>query len=129
MPTTIATALTDLLLTPGLPLEEAVDRHFAPAYRQRTDGVWADRSEFRDHIAHLRQVVVDGTIEVHEEVTAGAVYAERHTIDVTKADGSTVSTEVYVFAEYAPDGRFVRLEEVTLMLSGTESDRSLGSAR
>lgn len=129
MSTTIATALTDLLLTPGLPLEEALDRHFAPAYRQRTDGVWADRSEFREHIAHLREVVADGSIEVHEEVTADSLYAERHTIDVTKVDGSTVSMEVYVFAEYAPDGRFVRLEEVTLMLSGADSDRSLGSAR
>lgn len=129
MPTTIATALTDLLLTPGLPLEEALDRHFAPTYRQRTDGAWADRSEFREHIAHLRQVVADGTIKVHEEVTSDSLYAERHTIDVTKVDGSTVSMEVYVFAEYAPDGRFVRLEEVTLMLSGADSDRSLGSAR
>ncbi|MEU8926893.1 nuclear transport factor 2 family protein, partial [Kitasatospora sp. NPDC048545] len=50
-------ALTDLLLTPGLDLDEAADRHFAPDYRQRTDGEWADRTEFLDHIAHLRTVV------------------------------------------------------------------------
>jgi hypothetical protein len=128
-PATIATALTDLLLTPGLPLDEALDRHFAPGYRQRTDGAWIDRAGFAGHIAHLRGVVADGTIRVHDELGEGAAYAERHTIDVVKNDGSTASHEVYVFAERAPDGRFVRLEEVTLMVAGSEADRGLGSAR
>lgn len=127
--TTIATALKDLLLTPGLPLDEALDRHFAPEYRQRTDGAWIDRTGFAEHIAHLRGVVADGTIRVHEELADGAAYAERHTIDIVKADGSTASHEVYVFAERAADGRFARLEEVTLMVAGSEGDRDLGSAR
>ncbi|MBS2534233.1 nuclear transport factor 2 family protein [Catenulispora sp. NF23] len=131
MPATIATALTDLLLSPDLPLDEALDRHFAPDYRQRTDGVWIDRAGFAEHIAHLRGVVADGTIRVHDELAGadGVRYAERHTIDIVKADGSTASHEVYVFAERAPDGRFVRLEEVTLMVAGSEADRGLGSAR
>lgn len=42
--------------------------------------------------------------------------------------GSTVSMEVYVFADLAPDGRFRRIEETTLMLEGSDADRSLGSA-
>ena len=102
MSATIATALTDLLLTPGLPLQEALDRHFAPDYRQRTDGVWIDRAGFAEHIAHLRGVVADGAIRVHDELAEGSGYAERHTIDVVKTDGSTASHEVYVFAERAP---------------------------
>ncbi len=125
----IATALTDLLLTPGLDLDEAVDRHFAPDYRQRTDGRWDDRTEFLTHIAHLREVVVDGRVEVHDELAAGDRYADRHTVTVTKADGSTVRMEVYLFAEFAPDGRFRRIEETTLLLEGAEADRDLGSAR
>jgi hypothetical protein len=48
--TDIAAALTDLLFTPGLGLEEAADRHFAPDYRQRTDGRWDDRQTFLAHI-------------------------------------------------------------------------------
>lgn len=70
-----------------------------------------------------------GSIEVHEELTDGKLYADRHLVQVTKNDGSTVRTEVYVFAEFAPDGRFRRIEETTLMLEGTEADRNLGSAR
>ncbi|KOU39629.1 nuclear transport factor 2 family protein [Streptomyces sp. WM6378] len=127
--TGIAAALTDLLFTPELDLHEAADRHFAPEYRQRTDGSWADRAEFLDHIAHLRTVVAEGSVEVHDELCEGLRYADRHTVRVTKKDGSTVRTEVYVFAEFAPDGRFRRIEEVTLMLEGSDADRNLGSAR
>ena len=127
--TGIAPALNDLLLDRSMDLVEAIDKHVAPDYRQRTDGVWSNRAEFAEHIAHLREVVSHGTVEVHEELRGGPIYAERHTIDVTNTDGSRVVTEVYVFGEYASDGRFLRIEETTLMLSGSEADRTLGSAR
>ncbi|MFJ9518409.1 nuclear transport factor 2 family protein [Kitasatospora sp. NPDC101801] len=127
--TDIRTALTDLLLTPGLDLHAAADRHFAPDYRQRTDGRWDDRTQFLAHIAHLRTVVADGSVEVHDELTSGDRYADRHTMEITKTDGSTVRMEVYLFAEFAPDGRFRRIEETTLLLEGAEGDRNLGSAR
>ncbi|MEV4557729.1 nuclear transport factor 2 family protein [Kitasatospora sp. NPDC049285] len=127
--TDVRAALTDLLLTPGLDLDEAADRHFAPDYRQRTDGDWADRTEFLAHIAHLREVVAGGSVQVHDEVVEGDRYADRHTMEVVKTDGSTVRMEVYLFGEFAPDGRFRRIEETTLMLEGAEADRGLGSAR
>jgi hypothetical protein len=127
--TDIRAALTDLLFAPGLDLDEAADRHFAPDYRQRTDGRWDDRSQFLTHIAHLRTVVADGSVEVHDELVDGRRYADRHTVRVTKTDGSSVHMEVYLFGEFAPDGRFRRIEETTLMLEGAEGDRNLGSAR
>ncbi|AUA16406.1 nuclear transport factor 2 family protein [Streptomyces sp. SID8382] len=127
--TNIAAALTDLLLTPGLELTEAVDRHFAPDYHQRTDGRWDDRGEFMAHIAHLRTIVASGSVQVLDELAQGDRYADRHIVDVAKADGSTVRTEVYLFGEFAPDGRFRRIEETTLMIEGADADRNLGSAR
>ncbi|UXY25449.1 nuclear transport factor 2 family protein [Streptomyces sp. HUAS TT20] len=127
--TGIKTALTDLLFNRDLTVREAVDRHFAPQYRQRTDGQWADRADFLEHITHLRDVVADGHVEVHEELYDGSRYADRHTAHITKKDGSAVSMEVYVFADLAPDGRFSRIEETTLMLQGDEADRNIGSAR
>ncbi|MFI1761495.1 nuclear transport factor 2 family protein [Streptomyces sp. NPDC020800] len=127
--TGIKAALTDLLLNEDITLAEAADRHFTPDYRQRTDGEWADRAEFLDHIAHLRTLVADGEVEVHEELYDGAKYADRHTCHITKKDGSTVSMEVYVFADLSPDGRFRRIEETTLLLKGSDADRNLGSAR
>ncbi|MEV7508684.1 nuclear transport factor 2 family protein [Streptomyces sp. NPDC091201] len=127
--TGIEAALTDLLFNRDLSLEEAAERHFTPGYRQRTDGEWADRAEFLDHIAHLRGIVAGGTVEVHDELYDGTQYADRHTCHITKNDGTTVTMEVYVFAELAPDGRFHRIEETTLMLSGSDADRAMGSAR
>ncbi|MFJ9074685.1 nuclear transport factor 2 family protein [Streptomyces sp. NPDC102278] len=127
--TNIVAALNDLLFTPEADLQAAVDRHFAPDYRQRTNGTWDERDGFTAHIAHLRTVVAEGGVEVHEELTDGRLYSDRHTVAVVKKDGSTVRTEVYLFGEFAADGRFRRIEETTLMLSGSEEDRNLGSAR
>ncbi|MFF8784023.1 nuclear transport factor 2 family protein [Streptomyces sp. NPDC015125] len=125
----IEAALNDLLFNGDITLQEAADRHFAPEYRQRTDGQWADRTEFLAHLAHVRTLVAGGYIEVHEELYSGSKYADRHTAHITKKDGSTVRMEVYVFADLAPDGRFSRIEETTLMLQGSDADRGLGSAR
>jgi len=127
--TDIRAAITDLLFTPGLDLEEAADRHFTPGYRQRTDGRWDDRTQFLTHIAHLRDIVASGSIQVHDELMAGDRYADRHTVTVHKTNGSAVRMEVYLFAELAPDGRFERVEETTLMLEGADADRDLGRAR
>lgn len=55
--TGIEAALGDLLFNHDITLEEAAERHFTPGYRQRTDGDWADRAEFLDHISHLRGIV------------------------------------------------------------------------
>jgi hypothetical protein len=127
--TSIKTALTDLLLNDALTLEEAVERYFTPDYRQRTDGEWANRTEFLQHMEHVRAVVAGGEIEVHEELYDGDKYADRHTCHLTKKDGSTVTMEVYVFADRATDGRFNRIEETTLILKGSDADRELGNAR
>ena len=128
-PTTVKAALEDLLLRRDLAVDDAIDRHFTPDYRQRTDGEWSDRAEFAAHISHLRAVVATMTIHVHEELSAGSLYAERHTVELTKTDGSPVTSEVYLFGERAPDGRFSRIEEVTMLISGSEEDRGLGSSR
>jgi hypothetical protein len=126
--TDIKTALTDLL-DRELGLDDALDRHFTPDYRQRTDGTWSDRAEFASHIAHLRSIVGSARTNVIDEHRDGTRYADRHTVDVAKLDGGCVVQEVYLFGEFAADGRFLRIEETTLMLAGEEADRDLGSAR
>ncbi|MEU5538163.1 nuclear transport factor 2 family protein [Streptomyces sp. NPDC020362] len=127
--TGIEAALADLIFNKDLTVQEAADRHFTPEYRQRTDGRWDDRAEFIEHITHVRSLVADGHVAVHDELYDGSTYADRHTVYITKKDGSTVTMEVYVFADLAPDGRFSRIEETTLMLQGSDADRAIGSAR
>ena len=128
-PSDITTAINDLLFTPGLDLVEALDRHFTPDYRQRTDGVWSDRAGFAEHMARLRSIVRSGQIEVHDEFRDGLRYADRHTVTVTKNDGSTARIEVYLFAQLAPDGRFQRVEETTLLIAGHADDGNLGHVK
>ncbi|PBC75535.1 hypothetical protein BX265_0203 [Streptomyces sp. TLI_235] len=89
----------------------------------------ARTTQFLDHIIHLSDIVAGGHVEVHEELHDGTKYADRHTAHITKNDGTTVTMEVYAFADLAPDGRFHRIEETTLMLEGTDTDRTIGSAR
>jgi hypothetical protein len=125
----IANALHDLLNEKTVPLQEAICRHFSDDYRQRTDGHWDDRAGFAQHIAHLREVVERADVRVVDEFIRGHSYADRHVVTIVKTDGSRVVQEVYLFGELAPDGRFSRIEEVTLMLAGAESDRDIGSAR
>ncbi|MFK0257053.1 nuclear transport factor 2 family protein [Streptomyces sp. NPDC090445] len=128
-PTDITSAVNDLLFTPGLDLDEAIDRHFAPDYRQRTNGEWSDRAAFTRHMARLRSLVRSGHIEVHEELRDGLRYADRHTVTLSRHKGSTSRTEVYLFAEMAPDGRFRRVEETTLLVDGHADDRNLGTIK
>ncbi|MCU7821048.1 nuclear transport factor 2 family protein [Kitasatospora sp. DSM 101779] len=127
--TDITRAINDLLFTPGLDLAEAVERHFTPDYRQRTDGVWSDRAGFVEHMTRLRSLVSSGSIEVHDELRDGLRYADRHTVTVTRHDGRTTGIEVYLFARLAPDGRFQRVEETTLLVTGHDEDRNLGHIR
>ncbi|MGW5852159.1 nuclear transport factor 2 family protein [Streptomyces sp. NPDC055254] len=128
-PTDITRAVNDLLFTPDLDLGVAVDRHFAPDYRQRTDGVWSDRADFIQHMTRLRSLVRDGHIEVHDELRDGLRYADRHTVTLTQHNGRTSRTEVYLFARLAPDGRFERVEETTLLITGHSDDENLGRIR
>ncbi|MFI6002138.1 nuclear transport factor 2 family protein [Streptomyces sp. NPDC051366] len=122
----IARAINDLLFSPGVDLAEALDRHFTPDYRQRTNGVWSDRTSFARHITRLRSLIRSGHIEVHDELRDGLRYADRHTVTLSHRDGHTSRTEVYLFAELAPDGRFQRVEETTLLITGQLDDENLG---
>jgi hypothetical protein len=122
-------ALHDLLNEQSTALDEALDRHFSRHDRQRTNGTWADRAEFAAHIRHLRAVVESVTIDVLDELVDGRRHADRHVITVRERDGQSTVQEVYLFGELDEEGRFFRVEETTLMLTGSESDRGLGSAR
>jgi len=127
--TNIHSALDALLNQQHIPLESVLDRHFSPAYRQRTNGRWDDRAAFAQHARKLREIVASARIEVLDELRDGSRYADRHRVHVVKRDGGRVVQEVYLFAQLDDQGRFARIEETTLMLEGSEADQGLGSAK
>lgn len=123
--TTISKALDDLLFNHDITVAEAVDKHFAPDFRLRTNGRWVTREEFAAYKTTVRELVEQGAVAVHEELVSGRLYAEHHTIDVVKKDGGVVIMEVYAFGEFAEDGRLRRLEDAIILISGTNEDREL----
>lgn len=127
--TTIATVLDKIINQQQLPLEALIDCYFSPDYRQRTNGNREDREGFAQHARKLREIGTGAKIDVLDELRTGPLYATRHRVLCTKRDGSEVLMEVYMFAELDDAGRFLRIEETTLMLEGCEGDRHLGSAK
>lgn len=109
---TIKLAVDDLLNNRELTAAEALDRHFGPTFRQRTNGSWEDRAAVLARIVQFREVVEHATITVLDELAVGDRYAERHLIDLLHRAGTRTVHEVYVFAERDADGRFTRIEEV-----------------
>ncbi len=84
------------------------------------DGQWDDRAGFLARIAMLRRDTDHVSITVLDEVFDGDRYAERHIIELFHSDGRQVTVEVYLFATLDPDGRFARIEEVTLEIPAGE---------
>jgi hypothetical protein len=114
--TTIATATT-ALFDPSIDLADAVDRHFAPSFRRRADdGAWGGRAELIERMTQLREAMASGTVDVHEELVDGPLYADRHTIRTVMKDGSRTRTEVYLFARHDEEGRFSEIQEATVAL-------------
>ena len=84
---------------------------------------------FAQHARRLREIIAFAKIELHDELRNGNLYATRHRVLCTRRSGEEVDMEVYMFAEIDDSGRFIRIEEATLMLKGRESDKDLGSVR
>lgn len=126
---TIDTVLDEIINQQERPLENVLERYFSPSYRQRTNGCWENREGFADHARKLREMCAFARIDVLDELRDRNLYATRHRVSCTKRDGKEVVMEVYMFAEIDESGRFLRIEETTLMLKGSESDRDLGSAK
>ncbi len=111
------------------PLEATVDRYFTPDYQQRTDGELVDRDGFVDHVRALRAIVSKGQIEVIEVIREGRRIADRHRVTVTKRDGTVSQLEVYLFGEFADDGRLRRVDEVSRVVTGSGEDANLARTR
>jgi len=107
------------LLGPACSLEQAMQSCFTEDFRQRREGRWLSRQEFAAQIQSLRELAQAIRVTVLDEIVDAPRYAHRHVIEVTLHDGGILQREVYVFAELAPDGRFRRIEEVSMDLGPT----------
>jgi len=113
---TLKEAIEDLLNNRELTVDEATDKHFAPDFRQRTNGSWDERVTVIARITDLREVIAQATITGLNEFDNIKSCAERHIIELVKHDGERICQEVYIFAERGHDLRFSKIEETILNL-------------
>jgi SnoaL-like domain len=111
------------------PLAQTIARYFTPDYTQLTDGVAADYDQFTAHIKTLRGRITGGTVAIERLVRDGNRFADRHAITMTKADGTLIRAEVYLFGELADDGRLRWVEEVSRIIDGDPGSADIASAR
>jgi hypothetical protein len=112
---TVLKQAIDDLFDPRLGVEEAFGRHFAAGFRQRVNGEgWIGRSEFLARMTAARERVDRAAVTVLDELVSGDRYAERHVIELVFRDEPRTVQEVYVFAERDGDGRFLRIDEVSI---------------
>lgn len=96
-----------------LPLKETIDRYFAADFVEVVDGTTFGHDEFTAHMGRLRALVTGGRVEVLAAIREGDGFAHRHLLHVTGADGSTMRREVYMFGQFAADGRLLHIDEVS----------------
>lgn len=111
----MALVLEELLNERETPMEEVMARHFTPAYRQRTGGVWAEWPAIAHNLTQIRTMIRSVAIDLLDELVVGAAYADRHVLTIELRDGTRQVRESYVFGTFGPDGRFETIEEVTLV--------------
>lgn len=111
------------------PLEAAIDRYFTPDYTQSTDGETIGRDGFAAHMRALRALAAHGTVRVGAVIRDGNRIADRHEVTITKRDGTTSRVEIYLFGEFADDGRLRRVDEISRVIDGVEGDTHLARVR
>ncbi|MFI6680113.1 nuclear transport factor 2 family protein [Kribbella sp. NPDC050470] len=90
-----------------------VDRYYTPEVEQVADGVTLDRQRLIDHLRPVQKNLVAWKYDVHEALRSGDQLAARFTVHAELRRGRTISTEVYLFGEVAPDGRIRRTTQAT----------------
>ncbi|NIK55064.1 nuclear transport factor 2 family protein [Kribbella shirazensis] len=96
-----------------------VDRYYTPDIEQVADGVTLDRQRLIDHLRPVRKNVISCAYDVHEAIRTADRVAARFTIHAETRRGRTISTEVYLFGELAPDGRIRRTTQATRDVSAS----------
>ncbi|MGW7682607.1 nuclear transport factor 2 family protein [Kribbella sp. NPDC054772] len=96
-----------------------VDRYYTPDIEQIADGITIDRQRLLDHIRPVRKNVISYRYDVHEAIRTDDRVAARFTIHAETRRGRTISTEVYLFGELAPDGRMRRTTQATRDVSAS----------
>jgi hypothetical protein len=105
--------------------EDAADlmaRYYTRDVVQVADGVPLDWDRLLAHLRPVRKNLREFRFEVHEALLDGYRIATRFTIHARMRKGGPVSTRVHMFAEFTPDGRLRRAEQLTRPVTAADQE-------
>ncbi|MFY3326725.1 nuclear transport factor 2 family protein [Vibrio fluvialis] len=108
--------------------EREVERYFASSYQQVADGTELNLSEFKEHLLTLKQLTQSMTVTVVAMAQQGEHVFSRHQVRVEKRTGERSVVEVIAHFQWR-EGKIVRCDELSRVIDGDRSDRSLASVR
>jgi hypothetical protein len=100
-----------------------LDRYYAPGFEYHNDGIVLDRQRMIDHVRPVRRNVVSWSVELGDMLVGDDRVAARYTIRAVMRKGKELTTEVYMFALFAPDGRIRRVDSITRLGEKSGTDR------
>jgi hypothetical protein len=94
------------------PVDQTVDKLFAPHFVLRLNGAVYGRFGFTAHVREMRQMTAGGgEIRVLEEIGTDTRIAGRYLFRMVSQEGQSLSIEAHLFAK-VDDGRVERIVEV-----------------
>ncbi|WNJ98034.1 nuclear transport factor 2 family protein [Vibrio ruber] len=118
-------ALTDVMTHPKHEIH-IIRTYFAEHYHQVVNGEYLDFNHFINHLALLKQETKQISLTVLAAASEGNTVLTHHQVTAEKADGTYATFEVLAHFTVA-DGQIIRCEELTRMITGSQSDLDLGS--
>ncbi|MCG6401245.1 nuclear transport factor 2 family protein [Vibrio fluvialis] len=108
--------------------EREVERCFASSYQQVADGTVLNLREFKEHLLTLKQLTQSMTVTVVAMAQQDEHAFSRHQVRVEKRTGERSVVEVIAHFQWRA-GKIVRCDELSRVIDGDRSDRSLASVR
>ncbi|BAU74690.1 nuclear transport factor 2 family protein [Metapseudomonas furukawaii] len=115
----------DLVQAETLDPEKVAD-YLDPDYQQRVDGVLLDYQGFIAHMHRQKEAIARVEVEFLCLVAEGNVVFSNHQVHALTRDGRRVVVKVIAQFELK-QGRLLRCDELTRLVSGTQEDEDLGS--
>lgn len=116
----------DTIIASPIVDENLISQIFHPAYKQTVDGTELDFEGFIQHLKAQKQVISTITTHFKSIISEREIVFTNHAVNIEKKDGGKI--KVHVIAEFNfQDGKIIRCDELTRLLSGLPEDGDIGS--
>jgi len=105
---------------------EQTGRYFSADYQQHADGKVLDHRLFVAHARTLKETLQSATVTFEKIIASGESLASVHIVDAVKHNGQSMKVKVIALYEIR-DGLISRVDELSHLLEGSESDKDLGT--